>query len=188
MCNDGFMKLFGTHGTSEENARRIHNSQFFSRQGRGGTGIYFWRRNEYSVVLSKGWYDFYLKKHKYDKTVLNNFAYINAKIDVHEDNFLDFESVELKDKIASVAFSRKLDRKISEEEIAALYDYFIKRLEKELDTKFYVWQLRVNAPYTANDYPLNILGNPICYVVNNNDIITILDCYVVEGTNERKIF
>ena len=93
----------------------------------------------------------------------------------------------MKDKIANIAFAKNLDRKTNEEDITALFDYFIKRLEEELNTKFYVWQLRVNAPYNTNEYPLNILGNPICYVVSNNDLITILSCYVMEENDERKI-
>ena len=181
------MILFGTHGTIEDSARKIICSNFYLGQGRVGTGVYFWRKNEYSVTLAKGWYEFYLKKNKYDKIVNKNFAYIDVKININEENFLDLELPELKDKIANITFAKNFDRKTSDEDITALYDYFIKRLEEELKTKFYVWQVRVNAPYTTNEYPLQILGNPICYVVNNNDLITILSCYVMEENDEKKI-
>ena len=58
------MEIFGTHGTIEDSAKKIIKSNFYLREGRGGTGIYFWRKNEYSVILAKGWYEFYLKKNK----------------------------------------------------------------------------------------------------------------------------
>ena len=181
------MELFGTHGTVESLAENIINSEFNIGKGRGGTGIYFWRKNEYSIILAEGWHEFYLNKNKYDNVDKKNFAYINVKIDVEEKNFLDLELAILKDKIAKIAYNKGMKRNTSEEDITALYDYFINRLEEELQTKFYVWQLRVNAPYTANDYPLSIIGNPICYVVNSNDLITILECYIKEGNNERQI-
>ncbi len=172
------MILFGTHGTIKSYAENIVKSGFNIRTGRGGTGAYFWRKNDYSIILAKGWYEFYLKKNKYDNENDKSFAYIEVKIDVNEQNFLDLEMPELKDRIANITFTRKLDRKTSDSDIAALFDYFIKRLEEEMSSKFYVWQLRVNAPSENydNKYPINILGNPICYVVNNNDLITILNC------------
>ncbi len=181
------MTLFGTHGTTESNAKDIIKSNFYLNKGRGGTGIYFWRKNNYSYLLAKGWYEFYLKKNRYDNNGDNSFSYIEVKIDVDEQNFLDLELPELKDKIADITFARNLDRKTNDEDIAALFDYFIKRLEEELNVKFYVWQLRVNAPYNLIDYPVNIIGNPICYVVNNNKIITIMNCYVEGDNYERQI-
>ncbi len=181
------MILFGTHGTIKGNIENISKSNFYLNKGRGGTGTYFWRKNDYSILLAKGWHDFYVNKNKYDKEIDNDFAYIEVKIDVDEQNFLDLELPELKDKIANITIANKLDRKTNDDDIAALFDCFIKRLEEELNIRFYVWQLRVNAPYNLNDYPVNILGNPICYVVNNNELITIESCYVVEGNNERQI-
>ncbi len=136
--------------------------------------------------MAKRWYEFNLKKKNYDYIKKNSFAYFEVKINVNDENFLDLEDVELKDKITEIVLIKNFDRKTSEEKISALYDYFIKKLEDELEANYYVWQLRVNAPYTANDYPLNTIGNPISYVVNKNSLITVLNCFVLEENCERK--
>lgn len=141
------MELFGLHGTSRSRADNILNDSFKPNPGRVGKGIYFWRKNAYSNTLAKGWYDFYFKKKNYELDTDKRFTYINVRICVDEENFLDLESPELKDQLALIAQKRNIDRKTNEDVISALFDYFIGRLEEELQTRYKVWQARVNSPY-----------------------------------------
>lgn len=182
------MELIGLHGTSRSRADNILKSNFKPYPGRAGKGIYFWRENAFSKIIAKSWFNFSLKKNNYDLDADKNFAYFKVKISVNEENFLDLELPELKDQLAVIAEKRNIDRKTREDVISALFDYFIDTLEKELKTSFKVWQARVNAPYDCVEYPLSLLGNPICYVVIDSACISICSCYVLENGHERQIY
>lgn len=177
-----------THGTTKSRADNIIKNKFEPRQGRAGTGVYFWRKNAYSVILANGWYSFYLNKNYYNDDIDKRFVYLNVKIDVNEDNFLDLEDPELKDRLSKIAIEQNLDRNTKEDIIIGLFDHFISNLEKELKIEFYVWQIRVNAPYDCKEYPLSFLGNPLCYVAKNVDLITIVECFFKEDENEKRIY
>lgn len=187
--NTTVLELYGTHGTHEEAARSIINTGFRHGAGRGGSGVYFWHKNAFSTLLAEGWYNFSSKNNPdYKISEDSPFTCIEVKINVDNRNFLDLEHKVVKDRIAEIVLEKGYTRKIEEEEISAIYDRFVSRLEKELETNFYVRQLRVNPPITLRkSYPQKIIGNPLCYVVNNNSLISLLSCYVKEDNSERRI-
>jgi hypothetical protein len=182
------MILYGTHGTTLTRTESIIKENFKTGSGRAGTGIYFWRKNEYSEILAEGWYKYSLNTNSYSSDNKKEFVCISVNINVQEDNFLDLEDVEIRDRLTRITFEKKMSNKASKKEITALYDIFIKDFEKELNLKFYVWLIRVSPPSEAYKYPYKILGYPYCYVVNNNSLINITCCIIKEKNYEKKIY
>jgi hypothetical protein len=166
--------LYGSHGTTATRAEGIKKCNFTSRGGRGGDGVYFWRENDYSSVLAKGWYEYLLNDQQYVNDLNKSFEEIKVMITVEEDNYIDLETDEMKDELAKMAKNKNLVKKLNEDEICAFFNYIIERLEKKCSTKFLVWKLRLNPPRNCVEYPFYVLGNPLCYVVNDNCLITIL--------------
>jgi hypothetical protein len=167
----------GAHGTTKSRADEIQENGFKLGSGRAGNGVYFWHKSRYYSILAKGWHKQCFYKHKYDKDFDKNCVIIFAQLEADENSVLDMESPYLKDRISELAEAQKVSF-TDNNKISKLYDAFIKIMEAELQTTFKFVLIRVAPPERAccPDYPLNIIGAPLCCVVRDNTCITITKC------------
>jgi hypothetical protein len=167
----------GSHGTSKSRAEKINKQGFILGTGRAGSGIYFWHKSHHYIPLAKGWYSQCCDKHLYDTDENKGCVVIVVELQAPEDAILDMENPEMKDRIAALAEARKIDA-TKFRRISALYDFFIKRMEVELKSTFAILLIRVAPPDRAYypEYPISIIGAPLCCVARNNGCITIKKC------------
>ena len=83
--------LKGTHGTILSAAQDItqHNSFQKTKNGYTGSGVYFWRFNDYARDLAVCWYNQRVRQGKFRE---NEGAVIYVDIRVKKDEFLDLET------------------------------------------------------------------------------------------------
>jgi len=164
----------GSHGTSKSRAEKIDKQGFIPGLGRAGSGIYFWHKSHHYIPLAKGWYNQCYNKHLYDADDNKSCVVIIVQLQAGEDEVLDMENHDMKDRIAALAEVRKIDA-TNFRRISALYDLFIKRMEDELESTFAILLIRVAPPDRTYypEYPLNIVGAPLCCVARNKECIII---------------
>lgn len=167
----------GTHGTSLPIAEKIQEEGFKLSSGRGGKGVYFWRKSKYSKELAIGWYQFRCSCEKYE-TDNNTGAVIYVKMITAEDEVLNLENADIKDKITQILDELDLLPHPTDDEIAAVHDLFVEEIEKSLGKKIKILELRVGVPTSAGKffyhfYDMRALGAPICYISRDPDIIDI---------------
>lgn len=165
----------GIHGTCRSISKSIENMGFTISRGRGGNGVYFWRDNQYSMMLAKCWYQQRLKEGRYLGESDMTYAGIRVQIDIPEDRFVDLELPEIKDRIGEITISKGIDSSVGSKEIAALIDYFISKVEEKIGNSILMIMLRVAPPKDCNKYPFQVLGAPLSYVVRDSAVITILN-------------
>jgi hypothetical protein len=152
----------GAHGTTLNKYAEIKKTGFFRYSGLAGYGIYFWI-GIHCISLAKEWC-ICNKKIKMSDCVV-----IIANIKVDDVNYLDLETLEMKDSIYRLIIKLKLDINDKDKK-AKLYDSFIKDIEKMINNEIHVYQIRLPAPKKST-YPYEIIGTPFCCVVRNNKCI-----------------
>jgi hypothetical protein len=167
------MLLFeGAHGTTVCRAGIIRANGFKASKGRGGTGAYFWRKGHHSKDLAIGWWALSNSKNRYHDDTNRNCAIIHVKLHVQDEEHLNLEDPGLRDKVATLAEQRGIR---NDNQIAGLFDFFIKELEKAQGVQFRVISIRVAPPpqcYCPN-YSIKISGAPYCYVARDVACIEI---------------
>ncbi len=164
--------LKGTHGTTTFAAQDItqHNSFQKTKDGYAGSGIYFWRFNDYARDLAVCWYNHRVRKGKFRE---NEGAVIYVDIRVREDEFLDLETPFMKDIFGTFAMMQLGENEDIREQKGAMYDLFIEQLEKNMGMKYKVFQIRIPPPKKCHTYSKLhlLLGDPLCYVVRDESCI-----------------
>jgi hypothetical protein len=112
------MTYTGTHGTSVHRASIIERDGFTGRAGRGGTGVYLWRQSEYAFELAAAWYRFRNAKDEYHDEPEQGGVVLIADVLASEDEHMDLEAAEVKDRVAELAIAVGISDD-SEEDIAA---------------------------------------------------------------------
>src|SRR5208283_215038 len=97
--------------------------------GRAGRGIYFWKECEHYIVLARGWYTQALAEGRYQSDT-SECRIIIADLEANEDEILDLDDRDLKEKIFKLAKKNNLPYN-STKEVARLFDTFVTRLQSE---------------------------------------------------------
>jgi hypothetical protein len=166
------LTLTGTHGTPVTNVAFIQKQGFKSCPGRKGSGAYFWAyRSDVERAKQLG-FDWCLRSGSKDCAVLVcSFA-------CDESVYLDFESLEHKEgfrAISDAMISRMptLEAKRSMF-ISNLYDYYVRKLEKELSISYAVFHAEVAPPKNnVQIYDVSVFGGLNCYIVKHASLIKI---------------
>jgi hypothetical protein len=170
----------GSHGTSVTRAQRIQVSGFQLGTGRAGTGIYFWL-GPYYIELAVGWYRFLASKNEFADDENPACAVIIVEVKAGEGEVLNLEDEELKNEIALVVKKQGINPH-NKTAVAKLYDSFIMRLEEKLQVRFKAIKIRVGIPLEfIRDYPISVIGAPMCCVARDTGCITIKNMRIIEG-------
>lgn len=167
------MTFFGIHGTCQSIAQKIQSSNFKISTGRGGSGVYFWRKGRFSSRLSFGWYQQLKDRGKFSGEQDDSYAGIEVELIVNAGEYLDLEDPEVKEELASLIELKGIDSKSDKRMIANLYDAFVKMVEKNAGVSMKLLTLRVAPPQNFPEYPISALGAPISYIARDSSIINI---------------
>lgn len=148
--------------------------------GRRGTGVYFWRESTYSTYLSISWWEFRTRGKG------NQCAVIHVVISVRDEEYFDTDDFSFKEAVIKVGSEKFGFDRLSNKELAGLYDLFISELEKANGVIYKVLEARVPLPPLeyCEKYPIKIIGVPHIYVVRHANCLTIEK--VQEPDNEKK--
>ena len=156
----------GSHGTSETRAATICTGGFIVGSGRAGTGVYFWAESPYWTELAAGWYRFALSRRQYDKEARRAGVIIFVEITVDETEVFYCENAVVASLIASLFRRMGLNREASDEDMARLWDGFIKEMERKQGVTYKVLEKRLAPPPREFcDYPIQRLDAPFAYMV-----------------------
>lgn len=166
--------LEGTHGTSFSSAQKIRINGFSMGSGRGGKGVYFWRKGYYAENLANGWHEYKKSIGEFRRDKFPDCAVIFVELLVDPSEYLDMEGQSIKEALIALAEARKISDDL--EEVAALYDLFISECEKQFQIKYKVLELQVAPPPRKfiKDYRTRLVGWPICYAVRDVACISIV--------------
>ncbi len=168
----------GSHGTSVSRAQLVQKNGFRQGTGKGGTGVYFWL-GPYYIELAVGWYKFLASKNRFSNDENPSCAVIIALIKADESEVLNLEEEVLKNEIAAVVKKQGIDPR-NKNAVAKLYDSFIMRLEQKLQVKFKAVKVRVGIPLEfLKDYPISIIGAPLCCIAREIGCITINEIRII---------
>ncbi len=171
--------LEGCHGTSAFRAHQIEKNGFKVSRGRGGTGIYFWRKSGYYRELAIAWFKQLEAQGTFRREPKVACAVIYVQIEVSNDQLLDLEDPDVKDQIETLSKQRHVDTS-KDGEIAALYDLFVSELEKELGNSILVTIIRVAPPKNYFGYPIKMLGAPICFIARDAHVPKVLRTEILD--------
>lgn len=172
----------GTHGTCRSIAEQIKQDGFkLSSTGRRGGGIYFWGYTidsieNYARNLAIGWWSFAkFKQGKYSGESDERCSVIFANFEVERDNFIDLEIQTIREKL--IEYSLGVYDRVSgteDEKISTIYDMFINDLEVKTNKQFKLVHVKIQQPKKfKQELPLDITGQPSCYVVKDQSCIEI---------------
>jgi len=169
------LTLKGSHGTTVTRSQTIFKEGFRINSGRYGKGVYFWRESNYSKYLAIAWWNFYFHQREYSEDNNQSCSIIYVEIQTNKDDYLNTDDFEFKEFLIKLAKQKGIEP--SKARVAALYGYFITLLEKTLEVKYKVLEVRVVTPPKkfCEDYPLALIGVPHCYVVRDTNCITIIN-------------
>ncbi len=170
--------LEGSHGTSRYRAEQIGKEGFKLSTGRGGKGAYFWRRSAYYRELAIAWFQQLKSERAFSGEPDVKCTVIYVEIEVPEDQVLDLEDPDVKDEIASLSTLRRMNPN-NDKNIAALYDLYVTQIEKELKKAILVTIVRVAVPKDLSEYPIKMLGAPLCFVARDSGVIRIAKTEIV---------
>lgn len=161
------------HGTSRTRATNIIKYGFQKGDGRLGNGVYFWLDEEYGRYLSESWFTQRKAENKYNGDSDQSCTIIIADIEVDGDYTLDVEDRKFRSAIAKLVKERRLNDQATNKDLAIFYSSFIEAIESDLGYSFHFIIGRVAPPKReyCPEYPLKILGGPLCGVVVNDKII-----------------
>jgi hypothetical protein len=159
----------GTHGTSAINAKVIREKGFLVRSGRAGRGVYFWAESAYNRQLAIAWFQQCRAEGRYGAQ--KEGAVIYAALKADEEEILNLEAPDIANRV-SVAIHLRGTRYWTDPKVAALWDGFIKEMEKNVGRVFRVIVARLAPPSDRFcSYPMRLLGAPFCYIVRILDSI-----------------
>ena len=161
--------LEGSHGTSSHRADQIKKEGFRVSTGRGGTGVYFWRKSAYYRELAIAWFKQEELEGRFSREPKSACAVIYVEMVVSPDQYLDLEDPDIKDKIDALSKQKNMNVNNSRE-IASLYDLFVGELEKELGAAIVVTIIRVAPPKNFVEYPIRMLGAPLCFITRDPSV------------------
>ncbi|MGL0953252.1 hypothetical protein [Vibrio vulnificus] len=178
------MMMKGTHGTCVSRANLIKDNGFSgSTHGRRGSGAYFWGYTrdvlqEYARELARAWWRYALEKPKYyQKEKDQGCCVIYVTLETNSTDVLDFENQELRDHFFEYCHKTLPRLEGSDEEkMSTIYDMFINEIEEKLEKRFKIVHVKVQQPpKTKKVLPLDITGQPSCYVVKDLSCISVDD-------------
>ncbi len=163
--------LKGTHGTTVARANSIKVNGFDLDKGRRGTGIYFWADSPYSRNLAIAWWDFRLSQEDFAGDNDLRCSVIHSEIKTDQNEYLNLDKHDIKKRVAELAIKKKIGFK--KDNIAGLYDLFIKTIEKNGEKKINVLEACLSPPPSCSFYHEKILGNPSCFIVRAAKCVNI---------------
>jgi len=165
----------GSHGTTKSREESIRKFGWHVGRGRAGTGVYFWKECEHYVQLAIGWYKRALNEKRYRNDSNKLCTVIIADLETEEDEILDFDNRELRSNVYRMAKDRGLSY-TNTREISSLFDLFISELQVETGFKYKIVTMEVAPPGSEYcNYPVELLGTPICCAVRDIESIDIID-------------
>lgn len=174
----------GTHGTCVSRANSIKDNGFSgSANGKRGAGAYFWGYTNdglrgYVRELAISWWRYALEKPRsYHKEKDQRCCVIYVTLDAKNSEILDLEKQVLRDIFFDYC-NKTLPRLEGDPEknIPVVYDMFVGDIERKLKKKFKIVHVKVQQPRnTKKLLPLDITGQPSCYVVKDLACIGIDD-------------
>lgn len=165
------LTLTGTHGTPVTNVAFIQKQGFNSSSGRRGKGVYFWAYRSDVERAKRLGFDWCLRSSK-------NCAVLVCSFTCDESVYLDFESLEHKEGFRAIsdAMISKMPTIEAKKSIfiSRLYDYYVRKLEKDLSISYAVFHAEVAPPdKNVQIYDVSVFGGLNCYIVKHASLITI---------------
>lgn len=170
------VEVRGVHGTSVSRAQGIQINGFQKSRGRFGIGVYFWSESPYAEYLAKSWWNFQnTTKNRYSKDKNKGCAVIWGRCQSLENEFLDLDNREIKNRLAELCIEKKLGYTTNSRNLAAIIVLFVSKLEEKLGITFKVIETTVaTAPKEfVENYPIGALGAPSCLIVFDEACINI---------------
>lgn len=171
----------GTHGTCHTRSEMIKEEGFRrSDIGKRGAGAYFWGYTRGSVEsyarhLAFTWWQFAKKKGDYSNNGDDGCCIIYASFNAEPACVLDLENQLIRDKLFE--YSQNVFERIAgseDDKISAIYDMFIADVEINVVQQFKIVHVKVPQPRGVTKVlPLDITGQPSCYVVRDLSCITV---------------
>jgi hypothetical protein len=167
------MERKGTHGTCRSRARRIDAGGFRSSQGRAGTGVYLWA-GRYSRALAIGWYNYCYEKGTFATDTDAHGMVIYCSVEAEETAIFNLEDPDFVESIEALARFRNITNQSPIADVAALWDGYVKAIERRENTTYVILEKRLAAPPSRYcDYPVTVLGQPYCFIVRAPDRIRV---------------
>ncbi len=165
---DAYFEDGALHGTSVTRMNQILASRtFFTRPGRRGQGVYFWKMNAFAERVAYKWHAFALGRGDFKGDAEPHCGIIDARLRALEDAFLDLNDSEIQNLIVEMADKARLTKDSSDEDISAFYDLLVDKLEQQAETSFWVLSCPLTLPGHNSFYPFNAIGNPVSYIVRD---------------------
>lgn len=166
------LNLKGTHGTTKTRYNKICSEPFnCHKEGDRGTGAYFWKDSPYSEDLAIAWYLSRMMSGIYSADIDKMCTVITACLSLHEDEFLNFESDEIKNSLLELIKAKGISDNRTNG--AYLYDLFIELIEHKLGNPIKVFRVNVYPPKKPRCYPGQLAGQAGCYVARTPECINI---------------
>lgn len=166
----------GSHGTSVLTSETIKNSGFNLGPGRAGTGVYFWAEGIQYIELAKEWFT-YRKKNNFIREPDPICAVIIAELKVQSTEYLNCEDTHFQTKIYELSVRLNINPK-NNRQISNLYDRYLTELEESLGCTIKMLTIKA-APPPESNYPVQLIGVPLCCVARSVDIIKITDIKIL---------
>ncbi|WP_272670860.1 hypothetical protein [Providencia sp. PROV147] len=182
------INVIGCHATSKTYADSILRSGFRSGAGRKGTGVYFWHADKFKCpiaeLLCDGWYEQQFIRKKFSKCPDQSEAIIWCDISYDEDNYLNFDTPEIRNGLSQLidSYSEEIESYENEGKhyralrlISDLHNVFIESLSEDEGRDISV--IRASVPYPAGfiekDPRIRYKSNPFSYIVKKMEHIKI---------------
>jgi len=168
------VNIKGSHGTTCVRANKIKSEGFITSGGRYVKGVYFWKECYHDYNLAVGWYNHCFASGLYSDEDSPQCAVIYVKLCCKDDEILDLERADLKDRLAKLADSRHINQN-NNREIKSLYTYVIREMERIIGIKYKLFLLNVEPPKVeyCPKYKSRLLGYPTCVIAVSNENISI---------------
>jgi hypothetical protein len=174
----------GTHGTSMSRAISIKDNGFNTKSiGLRGSGAYFWgytinALEKHVRDLAVAWWRFaHDTKNLYKNDEDKRCCVLFASLESSPADLFDFENQEIRDKFFN--YSQEVFPRLKgtdEEKCSAIYDMYLHDIESKLKREFKIIHVKVQQPRKFTKHlPLDITGQPSCYVVKDLSCIIAID-------------
>lgn len=176
----------GTHGTCVSRAISIRQHGFRkSDKGLRGSGAYFWgytrdTLEKYVRDLAVAWWKFaHATRNFYKDEEDKRCCVLYASLESAESDVFDFEHQEIRDRFHEYSL-KTLPRLTGtdEEKRSAVYDMYLGEVEARLKKEFKIVHVKIQQPkkFPREEHlPLDITGQPSCYVVKDLSCIINID-------------